>query len=452
MSKKKPVVLVVDDDRDIRTTLDMLLGYEGFEVRSAASAREALARLAEAPYDAVLLDIKMPERDGLDLLPEVRERHPRTAVVMISGHGDIRTAVEAVRRGAADFLEKPLDGERVVVSLRNALARRRLEEENRALREELLREHQLLGESPAMRRVLTTIEKVARSDARVLITGENGTGKELIARRIHALGERARGPFVPVNCAAIPDELVESELFGHRRGAFTGATADRIGRFEAASGGTLFLDEIGEMTPEAQAKVLRALESGEISPVGAEATVAVDLRVVAATNRDLKAEVAAGSFREDLYYRLAVVPIHAPALRERLEDLSLLAQEFLAGSCRAQKCAVKRLAPAALDYLRTLPWPGNVRELRNLVERLVVLLDGPEISANDVRELAEERPRAAGADVFACATFEEFRAAAEAEFLRRKLAEHGFNKQRTAEQIGMPRSNLYKKLDRYGLK
>ncbi|MCB9882456.1 MAG: sigma-54-dependent Fis family transcriptional regulator [Planctomycetes bacterium] len=449
---KKTTVLVCDDDRDIRSTLELLLSYEGYRVRLAALGREALEILAKERIDILLLDIKMPERDGLDVLQDVHEAHPDLPVIMVSGHGDIKTAVTAVQRGAVDFMEKPLDGDRVLVSIRNHLQTRKLRTENQRLKEEIFREFAILGESTAIQRVLTTVDKVARSQARVLVTGENGTGKELIARRIHMLSDQAEGPFVPVNCAAIPAELLESELFGHEQGAFTGAHERRIGKFEQADGGTLFLDEIGEMELGAQAKVLRALERNEIQRVGGTETIHVEIRVIAATNKDLQQAVEDGEFRMDLFYRLNVVPLHVPPLRDRGEDVSALATEFLVQACRRSKTETKTFSARALEALSKLPWPGNVRELKNVVEGLVVLTDGATIDEADVANLTQQKPLSESSDVFDVETFEEFKDRAEAEFLRRKLAENNWIVKRTAENLKMQRSNLYKKLEKYKLK
>jgi two-component system nitrogen regulation response regulator NtrX len=442
-------VLVVDDEASIRESLRMILEYEGYRVEEAEGGKAALARLADRPPDAVLLDIKMPEIDGLDLLSSFRERGYDMPVVMITGHGDVTTAVEATRRGAYDFLEKPLPRERVLVSLRNAIESHRLRSENRVLRHE---PDELIGSSPALRRLRETVEKAAPTPATVLITGESGTGKELVARAIHRLSPRREKAFVQVNCAAIPDELIESELFGHEKGSFTGAVRKQTGKFVAADGGSIFLDEIGDMSARTQAKVLRVLQSGEVEPVGAEKTVRVDVRVVAATHRDLEEEIEAGRFREDLYYRLNVVPIRTPPLREHLDDLPVLVDYFVRRYSEQSNYRRKEFADEALEHLGSLPWKGNVRELKNLVERLLILAPGDEITRDDVfRATGGARPELSSS-LTSLKTLKEFREAAERLFLLQKLEENDWNVTQTANEIETPRSNLYKKMDQYGIR
>lgn len=469
----RPTVLVVDDDADIRLALELLLDVEGFAVWTAKGGREALARLDQEASggrrpDVLMTDVKMPGMDGIELLDAVVQRPDAPAVVMISGHGDVAMAVDAVKRGAVDFLEKPLDQNRVLVSVRGALRQGQLTRENRALKRRLATPWAWVGEGRAWARIDGEVERLAQVDAPVLITGENGTGKEVVARRLHALGPRAAGPFVAVNCAAIPEELIESELFGHERGSFTGAAERRVGHFEAASTGTLFLDEIGDMPLAAQAKVLRALESHEVTRVGGSSPIAVDLRVVAATNADLVEATEQKRFRLDLFYRLSVVPLHIPPLRERREDVPSLARHFLERLAERAGRAVPGLEPAALELLMGLDYPGNVRQLRNLLEGAWVFADGPAIARADLERLLENGPAlrwrapdgapagstslAASGDVFAAPTFEEFKDLSEAEFLRRKIAENEGNVKRTAERLGMQRSHLYKKIDRYGLR
>jgi two-component system nitrogen regulation response regulator NtrX len=370
---------------------------------------------------------------------------------MISGHGTIQTAVEATQRGAYDFLEKPLDTDRVLVTLRNAMSHLSLESENRRLRADLEDRYAIVGESRAIRDVLDTIAKVAPTPARVLIMGENGSGKELVARAIHRASPRRAGPFVEVNCAAIPTELIESELFGHMKGSFTGAFADRAGKFELADGGTLFLDEVGDMSLAAQAKVLRALQEGVVTRIGATKTVRVDVRVIAATNKHVADEIAAGRFREDLFYRLNVVPVTVPPLRQRREDIPLLVERFVAELARFEGLPNRTFAPEAVALLRERSWPGNVRELRNAVERLVILGSGGRIEAADVRRLLGVEQESAIGDLAGLDTFERFKAEAEKSFLVSKLAENDWNVSETARRLEMPRSNLYKKIEKYGL-
>ena len=427
----------------------MILEFERYRVEEASTGREALRRVMTRPPAAVLLDIKMPEMDGLATLSSLRERGHDMPVVMISGHGDIAAAVEATRLGAYDFLEKPLERERVLLALRNAVERQRLEDENRLLRGAPF---ELVGESAAMQELRATIERTAPTPATVLITGESGVGKELVARAIHAGSPRSELPLVQVNCAAIPDELIESELFGHEKGAFTGAVRRQIGKFTAADGGTIFLDEVGDMSARTQAKVLRALQSGEIEPVGARTTVTVDVRVVAATHRDLLAEIEAGNFREDLYYRLNVVPVYAPPLRERLDDLPLLVDHFIERFAAENNYRPKTLTEEAIRQLQAMPWRGNVRELKNLVERLLILTPGDEIDRADVLRLASPERGELSEAILAVSTLREFRETAERLYLAKRLEEHGWNVTRTAKAIGTPRSNLYKKMDQHGLR
>ncbi len=465
MEAKSPVVLVVDDDPDICVALEMTLKYEGFAVWTARSGKLALARLdAEEREgrrpDVVLTDVKMPDQDGLSLLGAITRRPDPPPVVMISGHADVATAVDAVKQGAADFLEKPLDQNRVLVALRNALRQKALARENVGLRRQLGRRWDLVGESEPMRALRAEIERAARADVAVLITGENGTGKELVARNLHLSGPDPSGPFVAVNCAAIPSELVESELFGHERGSFTGAHERRVGCFEAADGGTLFLDEIGDMPLAAQSKVLRALETKEITRVGGASPIEIDIRVVAATNADLARAVEAKEFRMDLFYRLSVIPLRVPPLRERRADVAPLARRFLEEVAERTGRRPRALDDDALRLLEGLSFPGNVRQLRNLMEAANVLAEDG-IGRADLERILESGPAlsapggadsAGGEDPFDAPSFEDFKNQSEALFFRRKLAENDGNVKRTAELLGMQRSHLYKKLDRYGLK
>ncbi len=460
--ERAATVLVVDDAADIRSALELMLQYEGFEVWTAKDGREALARLEQAREAGrepavVLSDVKMPHVDGLELLERLQDRPASPPVIMVSGHADVAMAVDAVRGGAVDFIEKPLDQNRVLISIKNAIESRRLAQENSGLRRQLAEQHPLIGDSPALARLRDQIERVAQSDASVLIRGENGTGKEVVARQIHLRGPRAGGDFVAVNCAAIPAELIESELFGHERGSFTGAHERRIGHFEAADDGTLFLDEIGDMPMAAQAKVLRALENHQITRVGGTKSLSVDIRVVAATNADLEQAVEDKRFRLDLLYRLNVVPLLVPPLRERREDVEPLARHFLLEIAHRSGATPLELSAGALERLRAHDYPGNVRELRNLLEGATVFAAGPRIEAADLEPLLQGRAgRGAtfpdGTDPFEARTFEEFKNLSEALFFRRKLDGNNGNVKRTAEQLGMQRSHLYKKLDRYELR
>ncbi|MFN9576486.1 MAG: sigma-54-dependent transcriptional regulator [Gemmatimonadota bacterium] len=446
-------ILVVDDEPGIRAALGQLLEYEGYDVRAVADAAQGLAAYAERRADLVFLDVKLPGMDGLRALEVLRARDPGAIVVMISGHATLQTAVEATQKGAYDVLEKPLDTDRVLLLLRNALAQVARVEENTLLRQQAAAPGEIVGESFAIRALREQIARVAGTPARVLITGENGTGKELVARALHQGSPRASGPFVEVNCAAIPSELIESELFGHVKGSFTGAVADRAGKFEQAHGGTLFLDEIGDMAPAAQAKVLRALQEHEVTRIGGAKPVTVDVRVLAATNKRLEDEIAEGRFREDLYYRLAVVPLHVPPLRERRDDIPRLARHFAADLARRDGMSPRSLSEGALGALSRLDWPGNVRELRNTIERLLIFATGPAVTEADVDRLVGRRV-ADGAGLGGLAearTYEEFKDAAERAFLLQKLRVHDWNVAETARVIEMPRSNLYKKIEKYGL-
>jgi len=448
-------ILVVDDEPGIRQALRQMLEYEGYQVRVAEDGPAALQAYNEEPPDLVLLDIKMAPMDGLEVLENLRAKDPDAVVVMISGHGSVETAVEALKRGAFDFLEKPPDRQVVLRRIANALAERELERENAALRRarEAGPRGPIVGESRALREVLEKVARIAPTRAYVLITGDNGTGKELVAREIHRLSERVKGPFVEVNCAAIPHELIESELFGHEKGAFTGAHARRTGKFELADGGTLFLDEVGDMSLAAQAKVLRALQDGVVQRVGGTAPIEVDVRVLAATNKEIESEIAEGNFREDLYYRLNVVPLHVPSLSRRKEDIPLLVEHFARVYCDENGMPQKRFDPEAIEALTERPWPGNVRELKNTIERLVILAPGETISAADVEALSGPRAGAASsADLIERhSSFNDYRDAAEKAFLARKLDEHDWNVSETARQLGMQRSHLYKKIEKHGL-
>lgn len=377
-------ILVIDDEKAIRKTLTEILLFEGYKVEEAPDGEEGLKKFREKTYDLVLCDIKMPKLDGIEFLQKAGEVNPDVPVIMISGHGNIETAVEAVKKGAFDFISKPPDLNRLLITIRNAMDKGRLVTETKVLKRKVSRVQEMIGTSAPMHKIKETIDKVAPTDARVLITGENGVGKELVARWIHEKSNRAAGPIVEVNCAAIPTELIESELFGHEKGSFTSAVKQRIGKFETASGGTLFLDEIGDMSANAQAKVLRALQEGKITRVGADKDISVDVRVIAATNKDLLQEVEAKNFRLDLYHRLSVILIHVPSLNERRDDIPLLVDQFLKDICSDYGIAVKPIDDAAITLLQQYNWTGNIRELRNVVERLVIL-SGKNITAEDVK-------------------------------------------------------------------
>jgi DNA-binding NtrC family response regulator len=443
-------VLVVDDEKDIRTALRTVLEYEGYTVFDAEAGQAGLDRIAEGDLDAVLLDIKMPGMDGMEVLRRVTESDPDLPVIMVSGHADIKIAVEATRIGAFEFFEKPPDRDRMLLAVRNAVQRGRLNDEKVSLEQTLTKGFRLFGDSPAIAEIVKTIETIGPSQARVLITGENGVGKGIVARAIHKASPRAGGRFVEVCCAAIPDDLIESELLGHEKGAFTGAAARRPGRFEMADGGTIFLDEIGDMSPRVQAKVLRVIEEGEFERVGGTETIKVDVRLIAATNKDLKALIDKGEFREDLYYRLNVVPLHIPPLRQRKDDIPVLAEYFLGVYCDIYGLKTKTMDKGLLEKLSTHTWPGNVRELRNIMERMVITSRSEELNADDLPSLGEEL--SAGGDVCDDAsTYEEFKGLSEKRFLEKKLTENKWNISKTAKILDMQRSNLYKKMQKLGI-
>lgn len=446
-------VLIIDDKSTIRSALRQLFEYEGHTVHLSSDGPSGLLDYPEFVPDITLLDIKMPGMDGLEVLARIREQDPKALVVMISGHGTIETAVRATRKGAFDFLEKPLDTDRLLVTLRNALQVKGLAASVEQLQNEVEIHHEMVGGSSAIREVIELIDKVGPTSARVLVVGENGTGKELTARALHRTSPRKDRPFVEVNCAAIPSELIESELFGHVKGSFTGAVGNRVGKFEQAHLGTLFLDEVGDMSLAAQAKVLRALQEGHITKVGGTGTISVDVRVIAATNKELSEEISQGSFREDLFYRLNVVPIQIPPLRDRREDIPMLVTHFTELISRSDGVPPKEVSDEAMDVLREMDWPGNVRELKNSIERLMILGLGDSITASDVHRLVS----GASADselpggLMQIDNFTNFRAAAEKAFILKNLRANEWNIAETARQMQMPRSNLYKKIERYGI-
>jgi two-component system, NtrC family, nitrogen regulation response regulator NtrX len=453
MSEAAPAILVVDDHPGLRREVAITLRDGGYRVDELADGAELAARLETAPPDLVLLDIEMPGLDGLSALERLRERHADLAVVMISGHATVERAVKAIKLGAHDFLEKPWTPERLLLTIERALAFRDLGRENAALRAErgeLAAEYRMVGEGPAATALTETVRRVAASQAKVLILGENGTGKELVARAIHDSSPRARGPFIKVNCAAIPRDLVESELFGHERGAFTGATASRKGKFELAHRGTLFLDEVGDMSPEAQAKLLRALETGEAERVGGSRPIRFDVRTIAATNKDLKAEIGVGRFREDLYYRLAVVPIQVPPLRDRPEDITLLANHFLARACADNRRARLKLTAEAEGRLKGYEWPGNIRELRNLMERIAIMTDAEELTGAVLASYMDEM--APGGEMGETAGESSLRArlaGSEREVLLEELKRAGWNVSAAAKNLGIDRASLHRKMKRH---
>ena len=445
-------ILIVDDERAIQTSLRGVLEDEGYRVTAVGSAEEALARLSDDAPDLIFLDIWMPGMDGLEALAEIKQRRRETAVVMISGHGTIETAVKATKLGAYDFVEKPLSLEKTLLVVERTLGHARLEQQHRQLRERVERGQEIVGKSAVIDELRQQIAVAAPTTGRVLIHGESGSGKELVARAIHARSTRAEGPFVEVNCAAVPEELIESELFGHERGAFTGAVARRRGKFELADGGTLFLDEIGDMSLKTQAKVLRVLEEQAFERVGGKETIRVDVRVITASNQNLQEQIGAGRFREDLFYRLNVIPIEVPALRKRKEDIPALVEHFIALFSAENGRRPKTMAAEALAYFLTNEWPGNVRELRNMVERLVIMAPrdviGPEDLPPPLRtrgegEASEGPPRDR--------KLKDAREAFERAYILGELRAHEWNMTRTAEKLGIERSHLYRKLKIYGI-
>jgi two-component system nitrogen regulation response regulator NtrX len=460
-------ILVIDDEPAIRDAVRMILEYEGHDVIEAASGQEGLGLIERESPDLVFVDIKMPGMDGLEVLSRVKATHEALPIVIISAHGTAATALEAGRLGAFRFIEKPLAKDYILDAVREGLELGSLRQENRSLKSALEVRHQLVGTSPGILHVLDQVRRAAPSNATVLILGESGVGKELVARAIHRGSLRGRERFIQVNCAAIPEELIESELFGHERGAFTGATEKQVGKFEMADRGTIFLDEVGDMSAKTQAKVLRVLQEGEVERLGSSRTIKVDVRVIAATNKDLEEEIEQGRFREDLYFRLSVIPIHVPPLRERVGDIPALVQHFVARFSRESNRRPVRFSPGALDLLAAARWRGNVRELGNVIERLLIMTDRDTIEAEDVRQVVRldgQRPGTqapaavtpgAAVDAGAAATpsgettLREFKEASERRFLVDRLRAHDWNISKTAEVIDTPRSNLYKKLEQY---
>jgi len=442
-------VLIVDDEPGIRGSLCSILREEGYGAEAVGSGEECIEAVSARPFDLILLDVWLPKMDGLETLERLLEIDSSPMVVMISGHASIETAVRATKLGAFDFIEKPLALEKTVLAVKNALDHLRLEKENRRLRAELEESYHILGDSVPMKALRQVIALTAPTSSRVLVYGESGTGKELVARALHAQSPRSAQAFVEVNCAALPEELIESELFGHARGSFTGATESKVGKFRKADGGTLFLDEVGDMSLKTQAKVLRVLEEQRFEPVGSNEPLSVDVRVIAATNKRLEQEIARGVFREDLFYRLNVIPVSVPPLRERTEDIPILAAHFLADYGSAYGRRPKILTPAALAVLVRYPWPGNVRELKNVIERLVIMCPQEKIEPHHLPpEIYRGLPRASQS---AAATLQQARSAYEREFILRKLEENQWNMTRTAAALGLERSHLYRKMKLLGI-
>jgi len=445
-------ILVVDDEERIRQSLNGVLKDEGYEVREAKDGVQALKQIESDPPDVVLLDIWMPGMDGMETLERIKAQIPNLPVVMISGHANIELAVRATKLGAYDFIEKPLSLEKVLLTVNHALLYSKLEQENRALRQEIQKKYEMVGNSPEILQLKEQIKIVGPTNGWVLIAGENGTGKELVAREIHQMSLRADKPFVEVNCAAIPEELIESELFGHEKGSFTGALTKRRGKFDLANEGTIFLDEIADMSLKTQAKILRILQEQKFERVGGTEMIFVDVRVIAATNRDLKEEIQKGRFREDLYYRLNVIPITVPPLRERKTDIPILVEHFIAEFCLENNKEMKRTSSEAMSLLISYSWPGNVRELKNVVERMVIMTRGPVIEARDVPDPVREQPKALPEfSFFEFNLLKDARREFERRFIMKKLMENDENISKTAELIGIERSNLHRKIKSYGI-
>lgn len=448
-----PKILVIDDEKPIRDALQNILTAEHYQVDIVENGKKGLDMLKENGYDVVLCDIKMPGMDGLEVMAKAAEISPEVPFILISGHGTIEIAVEAVKKGAYDFISKPPDLNRLLITIRNAVEKNNLVVETKVLRRKVTKTRDIVGETPSILKIKDTIAKVAPTDARVLITGENGTGKELVARWIHEKSNRANMPLIEVNCAAIPSELIESELFGHEKGSFTTAIKQRIGKFEQANGGTLFLDEIGDMSLSAQAKVLRVIQEGILQRVGGDKAINVDVRILAATNKNLTEEIEKGLFRMDLYHRLSVIVIHVPTLNERVDDIPVIAEKFLKEICEDNGVR-KTFAPGALDELKNVNWTGNIRELRNVIERLVILSDA-KITVEDVIAYSNpstpvSKTQSVMIDKFE--KFQDFKDYAETIFLEAKLKKNNWNVAKTAVEIDIQRSHLYNKIDKYNLK
>lgn len=445
-------ILIIDDEEVIRMTLQEILEYENYKVDTASDGEEGLSMVLKGNYDAVICDIKMPKLNGIEVLEKAVGEKPDSTFIMISGHGDIDTAVEATKKGAYDFIQKPPDLNRMLLTVRNAIEKTGLVIETKRLKKKITRTREIIGESPIISKVKETIDRVAPTDARVLVTGSNGTGKELVARWIHEKSPRNAGPLIEVNCAAIPSELIESELFGHEKGSFTGAHKQRVGKFEQANNGTLFLDEIGDMSLSAQAKVLRALQENRISRIGSDKQITVDVRIVAATNKDLMEEIRRGNFREDLYHRLSVILVHVPPLAERSDDIPLIANSFLKEIAESYGYRDLTIDKDAMAELQKLGWTGNVRELRNVMERLAIMASG-KITLQNVLDYAVPPTRKKGSNLYdRYDKFQEFKDHVEKEFIKSKLDQNNWNVSKTAELIDIQRSHLYNKLEKYDLK
>ncbi len=442
-------VLIIDDERAICESIKMILEYEDYLVDYTTDSIEGLAKLEYGDYNALLLDINMPEKNGFEVLNWMREKEIDVKTIVISAHGSVENAVKATKLGAFDFIEKPIDRDKLLIGVRNAITNDSLSQENKKLKKELLNNDKIIGNSSAIQNILETVSRVAKTDARILITGENGTGKELVAQEIHRQSPRTNRDLIEVNCAAIPQELIESELFGHEKGSFTGALKQRIGKFELADGGNLFLDEIGDMSPQAQAKVLRAIEEGRIERVGGSSKIEVDVRVISATNKDLQQAIEKGLFREDLFHRLNVIPIHIPPLRERKDDIPILVEHFSKLICEKNKFPQKSYSASAMRAFQNYPWKGNIRELRNVVERIVIMVSKEDITDKEVNSFIQTSGSPTEDLLSISNSFQEFKEKAEKAFIVKQLNANGWNMSKTAEILGIQRSHLYNKLKKY---
>jgi DNA-binding NtrC family response regulator len=442
-------IIIIDDEKEICESIKFILEYENYNVDYSIKASEGIEKISSGGFSALLLDIQMPEMSGFEVLKKVKEINQNLSVIIISAHGSVENAIKATKLGAFDFIEKPIDRDKLLISVRNAVEQTNLISENKEIKKSLIGDGKILGSSKAINSILEIIDRVAPLETRVLITGENGTGKELVARAIHDKSERKDKPFVEVNCAAIPNELIESELFGHEKGSFTGAFQQRIGRFELANKGTLFLDEIGDMSLQAQSKVLHALESGRIERVGGTKKIEVDVRVISATNKNLKEEIEKNNFREDLFHRLNVIPIHIPPLRERADDIQILIEHFANDIAAKHKKPVIKFTDDAVSLMKSLPWTGNVRELRNVVERIMILIDKKEIKRSDIDFLAAAGQSKIDDIIEGSNSFQEFKEKAERAFIIKQLKANDWNISKTAEVLDIQRSHLYNKMKKY---
>lgn len=444
-------ILIIDDDKSICIAMKMILDYESYQVSFAFDAFEGLKKVREEKFSVIFLDIKMPGKDGLEALSEIKEIDNTVSVIMISGHATIENAIEATKKGAFDFILKPMEMDRLVIAARNAVNNTNLLLNNKIYNEKFDNQSKIIGESEQIRNIFSLTERVAATNSRVLITGENGTGKELVAKEIHRLSNRSKKPFIEVNCASLPNELIESELFGHEKGAFTGATSQRIGKFEQANTGTIFLDEIGDMSLNAQAKVLRCIENNQFERVGGTKNINVDVRLISATNKDLLQDISENKFREDLYHRLNVIPIHIPPLRERKEDIILLINYFTIKICEENFLKIKEFSKEAIEFLKYQPWNGNIRELRNFIERIIIINPKEYYTLKDVQKLMGVRTKAKSEFDFYIDSFQDFKDTSEKVFLKKKLKQYDWNISKTADIIGIQRSHLYNKIKKYGL-